>query len=165
MASSVDDIFQQIGEFRKYQWFLMTIFGYITLPIASFPVMIVAFITAEPDWKCVDGYLNNTACRFNTSIKLTSDDYKARCKLPREAWTFVDDFTSTVTEVRKGSKIRGMAPFIVSMCVAKLYLIAKSDHFIKRGFSEKKCLHTSVLNFPCTQHGYRSRLYSHSQNS
>ena len=61
---------------------------------------IVVFITAEPDWKCVDGYMNNTVCRFNKSVTLTSDDYKARCKMPREAWTFVDDFTSTVTEVR-----------------------------------------------------------------
>ena len=78
MASSVDDVFKQIGEFRKYQWFLMTTIGYITLSLASFPVMIVAFITAEPDWKCVDGYLNNTVCRFNTSITLTSDDYKAQ---------------------------------------------------------------------------------------
>ena len=106
MASSVDDVFQQIGEFRKYQWFLIAVIGYITLSLASFPVMIVAFITAEPDWKCVDGYLNNTVCRFNTSITLTSDYYKARCKMPREAWTFVDEFTSTVTEVRKGFQNR-----------------------------------------------------------
>ena len=116
MASSVDDVFLQIGEFRKYQWFLIAVIGYITLSLASFPVMIVAFITAEPDWKCVDGYLNNTVCRFNTSITLTNDDYKARCKMPREAWTFVDDFTSIVTEVRKAFQNSWyMPPFIVSL--------------------------------------------------
>jgi hypothetical protein len=99
MASTIDDVFIKIGEFRQYQWYFFTIFGYVLLSISAFPVMIVTFITAEPEWKCVDGYMNNTVCRFNKSITLTSDDYKARCKMPREAWTFADDFTSTVTEV------------------------------------------------------------------
>ena len=100
MAISVDDVFKKIGEFRQYQWLLLNIFGYSMLTLVMFPIMIVTFITAEPDWKCVDGYKNNTVCRFNKSITLTSDDYKERCKMPREAWTFVDGFTSVVTEVR-----------------------------------------------------------------
>jgi hypothetical protein len=99
MGYTIDDVFIKIGEFRQYQWYILTIFGYALLSLAAFPVMIVTFITAEPDWKCVDGYMNNTVCRFNKSITLTSDNYNARCKMPREAWTFVDDFTSTVTEV------------------------------------------------------------------
>ena len=99
MATTIDDVFAKIGEFRQYQWYLLTILGYGLISVAGFPTMIVTFITAEPDWKCVDGYMNNTICRFNNSIGLTSDDYKARCKMPREAWTYVDDFTSTVTEV------------------------------------------------------------------
>ena len=100
MASTIDDIFIKIGAFHRYQWYLLIVVGYAEVSLSSFPAMIVAFITAEPDWKCVDGYMNNTVCRFNKSITLTSDDYKARCKMPREAWTFVDDFTSIVTEVR-----------------------------------------------------------------
>jgi hypothetical protein len=100
MAVTIDEMLKHIGEFRQYQWFLMCLLGYNLLATGAFNVMIVTFITAEPDWKCVDGYMNNTVCRFNKSITLTSDDYKARCKMPREAWTFVDDFTSTVTEVR-----------------------------------------------------------------
>ena len=99
MATTIDEVFLKIGEFCQYQWFLLVIFGYVTLFLTAFSTMIVSFITAEPDWKCVDGYMNNTVCRFNKSITLTSDDYKARCKMPREAWTFVDDFTSAVTEV------------------------------------------------------------------
>ena len=79
--------------------------GYFLLSVGAFNAMIAVFITAEPEWKCVDGYMNNTVCRFNKSITLTSDDYKARCKMPREAWTFVDDFTSIVTEVGKQPKI------------------------------------------------------------
>ncbi|CAB4006947.1 organic cation transporter -like [Paramuricea clavata] len=98
MGYTIDDVFIKIGEFRQYQWYILTIFGYTLISLAAFPTMIVTFIAAEPDWKCVDGYMNNTVCRFNKPITLTSDDYKARCKMPREAWTFVDDFTSTVTE-------------------------------------------------------------------
>ena len=99
MATTVDDAFIKTGEFRQYQWYLLTVLGYAGISVAAFPTMIVTFITAEPDWKCVDGYMNNTICTFNKSITLTSDDYKARCNMPREAWTFLDDFTSTVTEV------------------------------------------------------------------
>ncbi|XP_028401281.1 solute carrier family 22 member 16-like isoform X2 [Dendronephthya gigantea] len=98
MATAINDAFVKIGEFRQYQWFLLTLMGYALMAIGALPAMIVSFITAEPDWKCVEGYKNNTVCRFNNSITLTSDDYKARCKMPREAWTFVDDFTSIVTE-------------------------------------------------------------------
>ncbi len=100
MALTMDEVFKKIGEFRQYQWCIMIFLGYFLLTAAALNGGIVVFITAEPDWKCVDGYMNNTACRFNKSVTLTSDDYKARCKMPREAWTFVDDFTSTVTEVR-----------------------------------------------------------------
>ena len=99
MATSIDEVFMKIGEFRQYQWFLLTLFGYGIIAISSVPIMIASFITTEPDWKCVEGYKNNTVCRFNSTITLTSDDYEARCKMPREAWMFVDDFTSVVTEV------------------------------------------------------------------
>ncbi len=100
MAVTMDEVFKKIGEFRQYQWYIMILLGYFFITVGAFNSIIVSFITAEPDWKCVDGYMNNTVCRFNKSITLTSDDYKSRCKMPREAWTFVDDFTSIVTEVR-----------------------------------------------------------------
>jgi hypothetical protein len=99
MVFTIDDVFKIIGEFQQFQWLQLAIIGYSVMSLGAFPIMIVSFITAEPDWKCVDGYMNNTVCRFNKSITLTSDDYKARCKMPREAWTFVDGFTSVVTEV------------------------------------------------------------------
>jgi hypothetical protein len=79
MTTTIDEVFLKIGEFHRYQWLLLAIFGYVSLFLAAFSTMIVSFITAEPDWKCVDGYMNNTVCRFNKSITLTSDDYKARC--------------------------------------------------------------------------------------
>lgn len=98
MALSVDEILRQIGAFEKFQLFILGIFGYATLTLAGFSIMIVTFITAEPDWICVKGY-NETVCNFTKPITLTSKHYKARCSMPREAWTYVDGFTSTVTEV------------------------------------------------------------------
>jgi hypothetical protein len=59
MASTIDDIFIKIGAFHRYQWYLLIVVGYAEVSLSSFPAMIVAFITAEPDWKCVDGYMNN----------------------------------------------------------------------------------------------------------
>ncbi len=60
MTSTIDDVFLKIGAFRQYQWYLLTIVDYAVLSLSSLPIMIVSFITAEPDWKCVDGYMNNT---------------------------------------------------------------------------------------------------------
>ena len=98
MAVTIDMMLKNIGEFGHYQWFLTCLLGYCLLAVSAFNTMIVAFIAVEPDWKCVGGYMNNTVCRFNTTITLTSNEYKARCNMPRKAWTFVDDFTSIVTE-------------------------------------------------------------------
>lgn len=98
MALSVDQMLLKIGEFGKYQWMILGIVGTIALVLSGFPIMIVTFITAEPDWICAKG-INNTACNFTEPITLTSKHYKARCSMPREAWTYVEGFTSTVTEV------------------------------------------------------------------
>ena len=97
MALSVDEMLEKIGGYGKYQITLLFIFGYVSITLDSFPIMIVTFITAEPDWVCVLG--NNTVCNYTEPVSLTSDNYKARCDMPRENWTYVDDFTSTVTEV------------------------------------------------------------------
>ena len=98
MALTIDQMLEKIGEFHKYQWLLLGMFGYTVFAIAGFPVMIVTFITAEPDWERAKGY-NRSICNFTEPIGLTHDDYKARCDMPREAWKYVDGFTSTVIEV------------------------------------------------------------------
>ncbi|XP_046846762.1 solute carrier family 22 member 15-like [Xenia sp. Carnegie-2017] len=97
MTLSIDEVFQEIGEFHKFQWLMLTIIGYTVFATGTFPVMIVTFIAAEPNWQCVKGY-NSSICNFNESIGLTSKYYKDRCDMPREAWTYVEGFTSTVTE-------------------------------------------------------------------
>ena len=98
MAVTVDQMLEKIGSFQKYQWMLLCICGYVLMTLDTFQTMIVTFITAEPDWICVKGY-HNSVCNFTEPITLTSKNYNARCSIPREAWTYVDDFTSTVTEV------------------------------------------------------------------
>lgn len=98
MALTIDQMLEKIGEFYKFQWLLLGIFGYTVLALGSYPIMIVTFITAEPDWECVKGY-NTSVCNFTKPIGLTSDDYNTRCDMPRDAWRFVGGFTSTVTEV------------------------------------------------------------------
>jgi hypothetical protein len=98
MAITVDEFLEKIGSFERYQWRLLGIFGYVMIIAITFPVIIVTFLTAEPDWICVKGY-NSSICNFTEPIGLISDNYKARCHMPREAWTYVDGFTSVVTEV------------------------------------------------------------------
>ena len=97
MPLTVDDVLEEIGGYDKYQMLLLFMFGYVAITLDSFPTMIVTFITAEPDWVCVQG--NNTLCNLTDAVTLTSDDYMARCDMTRENWTYVADFTSTVTEV------------------------------------------------------------------
>ncbi|XP_028398773.1 solute carrier family 22 member 5-like [Dendronephthya gigantea] len=97
MALTVDQMLEKIGEFYKFQWLLLGIFGYAVFALDALPIMIVTFITAEPQWECVGGY-NTSVCNFTKPIGLTSDDYEARCDMPRDAWRYVDGFTSTVTE-------------------------------------------------------------------
>ena len=65
MVSTIDDVFKKIGEFQRFQWYQLAILGYTLASLSGFPIMVVSFITAEPNWKCVDGYMNNTVCRFN----------------------------------------------------------------------------------------------------
>ena len=98
MALTVDQIFEKIGSFGRYQLILLGIMGYVVFIAFMFPVIIVTFITAEPDWMCVKAY-NSSICNFTEPIGLISDNYEARCDMPREAWKYVGGVTTVVTEV------------------------------------------------------------------
>ncbi|XP_078378347.1 organic cation transporter protein-like [Oculina patagonica] len=93
MALSVDDMLEKIGSLGLYQLRLIFILSYIEWFNMTFQVMVPTFISAEPKWTCVS-HENNTACNFTGEF--TALD-KRRCDMPREAWTFTDDFTSVVT--------------------------------------------------------------------
>ena len=94
---NVDDVLKNIGEFGKYQWMLSAIDLYIGF-VSACSIMIVSFLTAEPDWICVKAD-NSSICNFTEAITLTSEHYKSRCDMPREVWSYVEGFTSVVTEV------------------------------------------------------------------
>ncbi|XP_028395414.1 solute carrier family 22 member 4-like [Dendronephthya gigantea] len=95
-AVTVDEILSQIGGYGKYQILMLQLVGFIEFGLSSFNVMIITFIAGEPTWECVS---NSTVCNITGKVDTTSDDYNARCDMPRSEWKFSDTFTSTVTEV------------------------------------------------------------------
>ena len=97
MALTVDEVLEKIESMGLYQIRLIFILSYIEWFNITFQVMVPTFISAEPKWMCVP-HVNNTACNFTGEF--TALD-KRRCDMPREAWTFTDDFTSVVTQVPK----------------------------------------------------------------
>ncbi|XP_028398822.1 organic cation transporter protein-like [Dendronephthya gigantea] len=95
MTVSVDEVLSEIGGYGKYQILMLQLVGFIEFGISSFNVMIITFIAGEPTWECVS---NSTVCNITGMVDTTSDDYNARCDMPRSEWKFSDTFTSTVTE-------------------------------------------------------------------
>lgn len=94
MALTVDQMFDKIGSFGRYQKLLLLGCNGLVFFWFGFPVLIMTFITPDPGWKCV---ANSSECTFNETSLLPSD--KRRCDLNRSEWTFTDDFTSVATEV------------------------------------------------------------------
>jgi len=95
MKLTTDEILEKIGSFGRYQILLNIYFNIAYGFWWAFPVLVMVFIASEPGWKCK----NNSTCPFTGTISLGDDEYKYRCKIPREDWEFADDFTSVVTEV------------------------------------------------------------------
>ena len=93
MALTVDQVFDKIGSFGRYQKLLLLGCNGLVFFWMGFPVLIMTFITADPGWKCVE---NSTHCRFNESMPASD---KRRCDIPRSEWMFTDDLTSVATEV------------------------------------------------------------------
>lgn len=92
MALTVDQVFDKIGSFGRYQKLLLLGCNGLVFFWMGFPVLIMTFITADPGWKCVE---NSTHCRFNESMPASD---KRRCDIPRSEWMFTDDLTSVATE-------------------------------------------------------------------
>ena len=98
MALTVDEVLEHIGSLGFYQIRLILILSYIEWFAMTMQVMVPTFIAAEPNWLCV---ANHSACNFTGEFKPGDEFYDERCKMPREAWTFADDFTSVVTTVSR----------------------------------------------------------------
>lgn len=94
---TTDEVLEKIGSFGRYQ-IVLNLFINLTYGLWwAFIVLITLFIANEPGWKCV----NKSTCPFNKTIHPEDKiEHALRCKIPREDWTFADDFTSIVTEVK-----------------------------------------------------------------
>ena len=94
MGLTVDQVFNKIGSFGKYQKLLLLGCNGLVFFWFGFPVLIMTFLTADPGWKCVH---NSSFCHFNKTMAASNKD---RCKMPRSEWEYSNDFTSVVTEVK-----------------------------------------------------------------
>ena len=120
MAVTVDEVLNQIGGYGKYQILMLQFVGFIEFGLSSFNVMIITFIAGEPTWECVS---NSTVCNMTGTIDTTSDDYKARCDMPRSEWKFSDTYTSVVSEVGK------MYCHAILHIFHDIYLAVKNNNF------------------------------------
>lgn len=92
MGLTVDQVFDKIGSFGKYQKLLLLGCNGLVFFWFGFPVLIMTFLTADPGWKCVH---NSSVCRLNKTMAASNKD---RCKMPRSEWEYSNDLTSVVTE-------------------------------------------------------------------
>ncbi|KAJ7383539.1 hypothetical protein OS493_027202 [Desmophyllum pertusum] len=92
MALTVDQVFDKIGSFGRYQRLLLLGCNGLVFLWFGFPVLIMTFLMADPGWKCV---ANSSECLFNGSLPASNT---SRCNIPRSEWTFTDDLTSVATE-------------------------------------------------------------------
>ena len=98
---TTDEGLAKIGSYGRFQ-IILTIFVNITYGLWwGFPIYVMMFIASEPGWKCKT-YVNSS-CPFNKTIHREDDEFSFRCDIPREDWTFTDDFTSVVTQVQHTS--------------------------------------------------------------
>lgn len=125
MGLTADELFEKIGSFGRYQLIVLVIFNILEWFWFGWPVLLMTFIAAEPKWRCVGSQGNsfNSSISSNTTSSISfnssfnnstisnsvlcplSDaigpghkNYSLRCKISRESWEFVDDFTSVVTQ-------------------------------------------------------------------
>ena len=96
MALTVDQILKRIGSYGWYQKRLTLIIGLMEGVNMVYQILIIVFIAAEPNWRCVT---NATNCTLEGSFRPGHANYHLRCKIARDQWEFEKGFTSVVTEV------------------------------------------------------------------
>ena len=109
MALSADEVFDVIGSFGRYQLFILILFNIIEWFWFGWPMLVMTFIAAEPAWRCKS---NSSLCPLNGTFEPEHPHYKFRCHIPRNAWEFVDDFTSVVTQA--SIKLLGLFSLLVT---------------------------------------------------
>ena len=105
----MDELLEEIGGFGKAQILLLIIFVLMIIP-ATYQVLIMVFIGANPPWICAS---NSTECIHKGEVTAGDDFYNARCTMKRDSWTY--------TESKKYSIITEVTAYSVSHpCVCRL---------------------------------------------
>ena len=92
----MDELLEEIGEFGKAQILLLIIFVLMIIP-ATYQVLIMVFIGANPPWICAS---NSTECIHKGVVTAGDDFYNARCTMKRDSWTYTESKKySIITEV------------------------------------------------------------------
>lgn len=92
----MDELLKEIGGFGKAQILLLIIFVLMIIP-ATYQVLIMVFIGANPPWICAS---NSTECIHKGEVTAGDDFYNARCTMKRDSWTYTESKKySIITEV------------------------------------------------------------------
>ena len=92
----MDELLEEIGGFGKAQILLLIIFVLMIIP-ATYQVLIMVFIGANPPWICAS---NSTECIHKGEVTAGDDFYNARCTMKRDSWTYTESKKySVITEV------------------------------------------------------------------
>lgn len=101
----IDEYLEYIGQFGKFQILLLLLFILLIMP-STYQTLIMAFVGHNTAWKCVFNSQpnmsltafhineikpnNNTTreCRYQGDVKISDDNYKARCTMNRSLWEF-----------------------------------------------------------------------------
>ncbi|XP_078368747.1 organic cation transporter protein-like isoform X2 [Oculina patagonica] len=97
MALTPDQVLEKVGSFGRYQLLLLIFANVLGWCWYGWPALLNTFIAAEPGWRCVQNN-NNSECKVNGTVYPGDKSFYHRCNISRDAWEFVDDYTSAVTE-------------------------------------------------------------------
>lgn len=92
---TTESLLQRVGGFGLYQKLVLIFTSYALLCWGVFS-LVFYFLIAEPRWKCVE---NSIVCNLTETVGPGEIDYDYRCGIARQEWTFVDDYTSLITQV------------------------------------------------------------------
>lgn len=95
---TTEELLSKVGNSGPFQVLLFISIAYSVITWAAFAGSCTFFLVAEPRWKCS---ANSTICKIIGTVGPGEQNYNYRCGIPRQEWTFVDEYTSFVTQVCK----------------------------------------------------------------
>lgn len=85
---SIEEILTSLNSYGRFQRIINIIFAFITMP-TCFHILIMYFIEAQPQWKCVvvGGDENSSGCGNGTIYPASN---QTRCDIPRRYWAYAE---------------------------------------------------------------------------